>query len=295
MLELVPREDDRIDLFGSVLFLSMHAGCLLVFITGTSATALAVAAALYVVRAWGLTAGYHRYFAHRSFRTSRVFQFILALIGASAGQLGPLWWASHHRVHHRYTDTENDVHSPIVRGFFWSHMGWILSCRYVDYDEANIRDFARYPELRFITRYHFIAPIGLAAMLFFTGGLQLLAWGFFVSSVALYHATFCVNSVAHLFGSRRFDTRDGSRNNAVVALLTLGEGWHNNHHRYPASERHGLAWWELDPTHLVLVALSWAGVVWDIRVQPDARLSEAPVSSSALRVLGGEDTGAPLI
>ncbi|MGZ4779963.1 MAG: acyl-CoA desaturase [Thermoanaerobaculia bacterium] len=269
MLELVPREDDRIDVFGSLLFLSMHAGCLLVFFTGTSATALAVAAALYVVRAWGLTAGYHRYFAHRSFRTSRVFQFVLAFIGASAGQLGPLWWASHHRVHHRYTDTENDVHSPIVRGFFWSHMGWILSCRYVDYDAANIRDFARYPELRFITKYHYIAPLGLAATLFFTGGLQLVAWGFFVSSVALYHATFCVNSVAHLFGSRRFETRDGSRNNAIVALLTLGEGWHNNHHRYPASERHGIAWWELDPTHLVLVALSWLGIVWDIRVQPD--------------------------
>lgn len=257
--------DDRIDLAGSILFISMHLGCLLVFITGVSARALAVAAALYVVRAWGLTAGYHRYFAHRTFRTSRPFQFILGLIGASAAQLGPLWWASHHRVHHRYTDVEGDVHSPIVRGFFWAHMGWILSARYVKYDESNIRDFARYPELRFLTRYHSIAPLSLAAILFVTGGLQFVAWGFFVSSVLLYHATFSVNSLAHLIGYRRFETRDGSRNNAFVALITLGEGWHNNHHRFPASEHHGMAWWELDVTHMVLVALSWVGVVWDIR------------------------------
>ena len=240
-----------------------------------------ICGSLYFVRMIGITAGYHRYFSHRSYKTSRVFQFVLALLGASAGQQGPLWWASHHRHHHKYSDTENDTHSPIAQGLWWSHMGWILcpENRKTRYD--LVPDLVKYPELRFIDKFYFLPSVALAVSLWLLGtllnqrapnlgvtGFQLLVWGFFISTVLLYQGTCTVNSLAHRIGRRRFDTEDGSRNSFLVTLLTLGEGWHNNHHFAPYSERQGFYWWEIDISHYLLKALCWLGIVWDLRVPP---------------------------
>lgn len=280
--------DFWLDLRASVPFLTVHLGCLLVFVAGFSWTALGVCIALYVVRMFGITAGFHRYFSHRSYKTSRVFQFLLGLLGTSAAQRGPLWWAAHHRYHHRHSDSEVDLHSPRRHGFVWSHVGWIVSRISSPWDETEVRDLKRYPELHWLTRYHMIVPAILATVLFATGklaaiyapwlgvnGLQMLAWGFFVSTVLLYHGTFTINSLAHVIGYRNYQTDDDSRNHWFLALVTLGEGWHNNHHRYPASERQGFFWWEFDITHMGLKALSWLGLVWDLKTPPEQLLAEA--------------------
>jgi len=287
-------EDEKIDLLGSIPFMSMHVGAALALFTGVSWAAVVACLATFWARMFGITAGYHRYFSHRSFKTSRAFQFLLAFLGATAAQNGPLWWASHHRRHHRHADTDDDIHSPGLRGMWWAHVGWILCRKYVGYDKTLVRDLRRFPELRWLGRYHMIAPAALAVALFFLGGwlnarwpqlgtsgLQLLGWGFFISTVIGYHITFLVNSVAHMSGRRRFATRDASRNNWWVALLTLGEGWHNNHHRWPTSERQGFYWWELDASHYVLKALSWLGLVWDLREPPQRIYIEAEAEKRA--------------
>lgn len=256
-----------------------HLGCMLVYLCGTSAAALLACFVAYFIRMFGITAGYHRYFSHRTFKTSRVFQFILALVGATAGQLGPIWWAAHHRHHHRYPDKDEDVHSPL-KGFWWAHVEWFL----VDENSATrtgrVRDLLRYPELRMLDRFYLVPPFLLAVGMYFLGAflerypdlgtnaLQMIVWGFFVSTVLVAHATFAINSIAHVSGSRRFETDDHSRNNWLLAIVTLGEGWHNNHHRYPGSERQGFYWWELDITHYLLLMLSKLGVVWDLRGPP---------------------------
>jgi len=277
-------DDDKVSLKESPGFLLMHLSCLLVLWVGVSPAALAVCLLMYVVRMFGITAGYHRYFSHRSYKTSRPFQFVLAWLGASAAQQGPLWWAAHHRYHHKHPDTASDIHSPVVHGFWWSHMGWLLCAKYKKTRFELVPDLARFRELRFIDRYYLLPPALLAVALFLLGlalaryypgaatsGAQMLVWGFFVSTVLLYHGTFTVNSLAHVFGRRRFDTRDNSRNSFLISFITLGEGWHNNHHYFPASERQGFYWWELDVSHYVLRALSALGVVWQLR-QPPADL-----------------------
>ena len=238
-----------------------------------------MAGATYVVRAFCITAGYHRYFSHRSYKTGRLFQFLMALVGTMAIQMGPLWWASHHRNHHRYSDTDNDIHSPITKSFWRSHIGWIMDMRsYRNVDTDLVSDLARYPELRWLDRWCLLPPIALAVGLWWLGsflqtlrpewgtsGLQMLAWGFFISTVAGHHVTFSDNSFAHVFGSQRFKTQDQSRNNALLALITMGEGWHNNHHRFPFSERQGIYWWEVDITHGILKVLSWFGIVRSLK------------------------------
>ena len=269
------------DLSYCLPLLAAHLGCLLVLVTGVSTTALVVCFTLYVVRMFGITAGFHRYFSHRSYKTSRVFQFVLALLGTAAAQKGPLWWAAHHRDHHAHSDTEHDVHSPGVHGWWWSHMGWLMSEKFSKASFRRIHDLTKYRELLLLDKFHYLVPVLLAALLFVfgevlaayapsleTNGLQLLAWGFFVSTVLLYHATFAINSLAHILGSRRFETDDNSKNSFILAVLTLGEGWHNNHHRYPSSEKHGFVWWEFDPTHYALKFFSWFGLVWDLRGVP---------------------------
>ena len=232
--------------------------------TGVSRADLVLCAATYSVRMFFITAGYHRYFAHRSYRMGRVAQFVMALGGTTAAQKGPLWWASHHREHHRYTDTERDPHSP-RKGFFWSHVGWILCDKYSATERDVIRDFASYPELRWLDRHDWVGAWALAIGCFLLGGWSGLAIGFFLSTILLWHVTFMVNSVAHLVGRRRYDTGDDSRNNWFVALLTGGEGWHNNHHCHPSSARQGDRWWELDTTWYVLRGLAAVGVVHDLR------------------------------
>jgi stearoyl-CoA desaturase (delta-9 desaturase) len=226
---------------------------------------------------FALTAGYHRYFSHRSYKTSRVFQFILGLLGTLAVQKGPLWWAAHHRRHHKYSDQEGDVHSPVREGFWWSHIGWIVSPKFDATDWDAIKDFSRFPELRLLNSYHLIPPILLAVSLFLIGGWHWLVWGFFVSTVALYHGTFSVNSLSHLWGSRRFPTTDQSRNNFLIALWTGGEGWHNNHHHYMASVKQGFYWWEVDFSYYILRLMSWVKLVSDLRVPPKHLLAAARV------------------
>jgi stearoyl-CoA desaturase (delta-9 desaturase) len=276
-----PGDDpDRIDWLRTAPFLALHVACLAVFWVGVSPIALAVAAALYAVRMFTLTGFYHRYFSHRAFRTSRIVQFIFAVIGASSVQRGPLWWAAHHRNHHRHADTALDPHSPVF-GFWRSHMGWFLASGAFRADWSSIPDLRRFPELRWLDRYDTVVPVVLAALLYALGaelqhaapqlgtsGGQMLVWGFFVSTVVLFHATVTINSLAHRFGRRRFDTRDNSRNNLWLALITFGEGWHNNHHFYPRSARQGFRWWELDITWYVLRAMALVGLVWDLKPVP---------------------------
>ena len=266
-------------------FAAMHVACFAVIWVGWSPFAVAVAAALYVLRMFAITAFYHRYFSHRSFQTSRLTQFVFAFLGATSVQRGPLWWASHHRHHHRNSDQPSDVHSPIERGFFWSHVVWFLTRRNFSPRLELVRDFAKYPELRFLDRFDVFAPFVLALGLFVGGSLleafapglgtsgpQLLVWGFVISTVVLYHGTFTINSFAHRFGTRRFDTPDDSRNNALLALITLGEGWHNNHHHYPGAVRQGFYWWEYDPAWWTLWLMERVGLVWNLRAVPASAL-----------------------
>jgi stearoyl-CoA desaturase (delta-9 desaturase) len=262
-------------------FLLVHAGCLGVAWTGTSAVAVATAVALFWLRMFAITAFYHRYFSHRAFSTSRAAQFLFAVLGATAVQRGPLWWAAHHRQHHAQADGSADAHSPKVHGFLWSHVGWFLARENFATREKLVPDLARFPELRWLDRWDAAVPVLLALALFGagawleraapglgTGPWQMLVIGFCMSTVALWHATFTINSLAHRFGTRRYATRDESRNNAWLALLTLGEGWHNNHHRYPAAARQGFYWWEIDVSYLVLRLLATLGIVWGLRPVP---------------------------
>jgi stearoyl-CoA desaturase (delta-9 desaturase) len=267
------RADERINKRSSLPFLALHLAPLFAIVTGVSRADLILCGALYFGRMFFITAGYHRYFAHRSYKLARLPQFLMAVGGNTAAQKGPLWWAAHHRDHHRYSDTDRDVHSPI-KGFWWSHVGWILSDRYKTTELDGIRDFARYPELRWLDRYDWIAPWALGIATFLIGGWSALVVGFITSTVLLWHGTFIVNSVAHVFGRRRYATDDTSRNSLLVALVTGGEGWHNNHHHYPSSARQGFFWWEIDTTWYLLRALSWLGIVRGLRTPPARVLSD---------------------
>ncbi|MEW6280154.1 MAG: fatty acid desaturase [Candidatus Eremiobacterota bacterium] len=281
-----PRSDERLDWVGAIPFALLHLSVLLVFWTGASLVAVAGCLASYLIRMFGITAGYHRYFSHRSYQTGRAFQLTLALLGASSAQMGPLWWAAHHRHHHAYSDTDEDVHSPGLRGFFWAHIGWFLCRRHAHTNYHRVRDLTRFPELVLLDRLPLLAPVAYAVFWFLLGVAlepvpalgtdrwQMFVWGFLVSTVLLYHGTFCINSLCHVIGTRRFETRDDSRNNLWLALITLGEGWHNNHHRFPSSERQGFYPHEIDLTHAGLALLSRWGVVWGLREPPESVLRE---------------------
>jgi stearoyl-CoA desaturase (Delta-9 desaturase) len=272
--------DDGIDWLRVVPFILMHIACIGVIWVGISWVAVAVAVFLYIVRMFAITAFYHRYFSHKAFRTSRLVQFFFALIGASSVQRGPLWWAAHHRYHHRHADTDLDIHSP-RHGFFRSHMGWFLTKRGFATNFSSIQDLTKFPELRYLDRFDIVVPALLAVSLFGLGyilqatmpslqtsGLQLLVWGFFISTIVLFHATVTINSLAHRWGSRRYATKDDSRNNWFLAMITLGEGWHNNHHHFPGSASQGFRWWELDMSYIALRIMSWFGLVWDLKKVP---------------------------
>jgi stearoyl-CoA desaturase (delta-9 desaturase) len=284
---LAMKEEPK-DFWKRIPFILVHLSVLCLFYTGVSTVALSYCAFLYLLRMFAITGGYHRYFSHRSYKTSRVFQFILGFVGATAAQRGPIWWASHHRHHHRHSDTPEDVHPPKIYGFWWAHVGWVLSTDYLKARLDLMRDFLKYPEIVLLDRFHLLAPISLGFGTFFLGkyleiyfpalgtsGWQMLICGFFLSTVLVYHGTFAVNSLTHMFGKKRFVTGDDSRNSLLIALFTLGEGWHNNHHRYPGSERQGFYWWEIDISHYFLVILSWFGIVWDLRVPPERIYQEA--------------------
>lgn len=279
----VPPEDaDRPDWLRIIPFAFLHLACLGVIWVGWSPVAVLVAVALYVIRMFAVTGFYHRYFSHRTFKTSRLWQFLFAVLAGTAVQRGPLWWAAHHRHHHRHSDQEDDRHSPSQHGFYWSHVGWIISKGNFRTNIEYVRDLAKYPELVFLDRFDTLVPILLAGSMFGLGacmesfvpglgtnGLQMLVWGFFISTVVLFHATCTINSLAHVFGRQRYQTGDHSRNSFLLALLTLGEGWHNNHHHFPASTRQGFYWWEIDITWYLLRGLSWLGIVSDLRGVPE--------------------------
>jgi stearoyl-CoA desaturase (delta-9 desaturase) len=280
--ENLPEADtNRIDWVRAIPFIGMHVACLGVFFVGFSWLALSIAVFLYALRVFTLTGWYHRYFSHRTFKTWRIVQLFFAVVGCSAVQRGPLWWAAHHRNHHVHSDDPEDLHSPRQFGFWWAHFGWFLTPKAFKTNFKVIPDFAKYPELRFLDRYDLVVPISLAVLLYGFGeliawgdpdlgvtGMQLLVWGFFVSTIACYHVTYLVNSLAHVMGSRRYETKDDSRNNFFVALLTFGEGWHNNHHHYPNSTRQGFYWWEVDLTYYALSFMSMLGLVWDLKAVP---------------------------
>jgi len=275
------RDPDRIDWLRVIPFIGLHLACIGVIWVGVSAVAVWTALGLYLLRMFAITGFYHRYFSHKAFKTSRGLQFAFALLGAATVQRGPLWWAAHHRHHHRHADTPDDLHSPRQRGFWMSHMGWFLTPRGFRTDLSAVPDLARFPELRWLDRFDIGVPVLLAAALYGIGfalessmpqlgtsGSQMLVWGFFISTVALFHSTVTINSLAHQFGSRRYPTRDDSRNNLWLALLTFGEGWHNNHHHFPGSARQGFRWWEIDMTYYLLRGMAAVGLVWDLKPVP---------------------------
>ena len=274
-----PRRRPRrtfLSLLAPAAFLGIHLAAFSVFFVPTTWTAVGLCVAFYALRVFGLTAGYHRYFAHRGYKATRWFQFVLAWLGASALQRGPIWWAGHHRLHHKHSDTEDDPHSPVVRSVWWAHIGWVLSPQSSATGWDQMKDWKHYPELRLLEKYDVVPGVLLAVACYLIGGLSGLAWGFLLSTVLVYHVTFLVNSACHLFGKRRYATQDDSRNNWLVALLTFGEGWHNNHHHYPSAARQGFMWWEVDVSYSVLKVLSWFGVVWDLREPTPRALAKNP-------------------
>lgn len=264
---LTRARDERVNWIHSIPFFLVHVLCFAFVFTGITRTALILFVVMFFGRAFFVTAAYHRYFSHKSYKLNRFWQFVWAFMAEASGQKGVLWWASNHRVHHRYSDTDGDLHSP-RKGFWWSHVGWILSDKYKATDLDGIKDFARYPELRFINKHDWIAPWAFGVAAFLIGGWSGLVVGFFWSTVLLWHSTFLVNSASHVFGKRRYETEDTSRNSLLIALVTGGEGWHNNHHHYQASARQGFFWWEIDPTWYVLCGFRALGIVKDLKVPP---------------------------
>lgn len=265
----------------TIAFIFLHLGCLGVIWVGVSPLVVVVAALLYIVRMFAITGFYHRYFSHRTFKTSRFGQFLFAVIGNTSMQRGPLWWAATHRHHHKHSDEEEDAHSPSVKGFWWSHIGWLTCARNFPTAYESIPDLKKFPELVFLNRFDQVVPIAYGLVMLAIGWLletfapslgttmaQFFVWTFFVSTVVLLHGTLFINSVAHVWGKKTYQTGDDSRNSFLLALITLGEGWHNNHHRYPHSTRQGFRWWQIDPTYWGLKALSWTGLIWDLRPVP---------------------------
>lgn len=278
---------DEIDWLRAIPFILLNLSCLLVFYVGFSWTAFLTGVVLFFVRLFSIGAFYHRYFSHKTYQTNRFWQFIFALIGASSAQRGPLWWASHHRQHHMVSDEPEDAHSPVQHGFWWSHMGWFLSKKHYHYNPDRVKDLARFPELVFLDRYDSLVPTSLFILLFTAGTLlhhfapglgttggQMLVWGFSISTIVLFNITVLINSLCHVFGSKRFVTKDSSRNNLLFAILTLGEGWHNNHHHYPATARQGFMWWEIDITYYIIKLMEKLGMVWDVRGVPKSVLTK---------------------
>jgi stearoyl-CoA desaturase (Delta-9 desaturase) len=289
--EIEPGSDENIDWIRCIPFIMLHLGCLAVFFVGWSYPAVLAAIVLYFVRMFAITGFYHRYFSHRSFSTSRFAQFSFAVLGATAVQRGPLWWSSNHRYHHKHSDTKKDIHSPKHLGFWKSHMFWFMKKSIFNTKKELVCDFIEYPEIRFLDRFDIAIPILLGLSLIIIGhninlykpewgtnGLQLFVWGFVISTVFLFHATCSTNSLAHKFGTKRYMTGDDSRNNLLISIITLGEGWHNNHHHYPGSASQGFYWWEIDITYWILKFLSCLGIIWDLKKVPDNVLRSSIIS-----------------
>ncbi len=266
-----------------IAFTIVHLIPLAAIWTGATIYDWAICIFLYFFRMFWITGGYHRYFAHKTYKTSRWFQFIIAFMAQTSAQKGALWWAAHHRHHHRHSDTPKDPHSMKLYGFWYSHVGWIIGPDYKETDFKTIGDYAKYPELVWLNKHYLVPPTTLALVVmalggYFNGGSVLLMFssygfsalfiGFFLSTVLTYHGTFTINSIMHKFGSQRYESGDESKNSLWLALLTLGEGWHNNHHYYESAARQGFFWWEIDITFYILKVFSWVGLIWDLRGVP---------------------------
>jgi stearoyl-CoA desaturase (delta-9 desaturase) len=249
-------------------FVIAHLSLVAMFWTGISWWSFGLAVSFYLVRMWGVTAGYHRYFSHRTFRTTRVGQFLLAVLAQSSAQRGAIWWAAKHRAHHKYSDTPSDPHSPLQQGFWFAHMGWIFARSGKGADYSHVRDLTKFPELVWLNKHDYFVSIGLGAVVWWFGGWEGLVAGYMLSTVMLFHGTFMINSLAHVMGNQRYVTGDDSRNNWLLAIITLGEGWHNNHHHFQSSTRQGFRWYEYDVTFYVLKLMSWVGLVWDLKAPP---------------------------
>ena len=299
--EKMRAESDRVDWVRVMPFVFLHLGCLGIIWVGASSFAVWAAVALYFIRMFAVTGIHHRYFSHKTYSTSRFGQFILALWAGTTVQRGSLWWAYHHRHHHQHSDGPEDAHSPHVHGFLWSHIGWITSRNNFPTDYSKIKDLAKFPELVWLNRFDLVVPIlyafsifGLGSLLehvapsLHTNGWQMLVWGFFVSTTFLFHGTACINSMAHLMGKRRYKTDDDSRNSFILAIICLGEGWHNNHHRYQSSTRNGFYWWEIDPTYYGLKMLSWTGFIWGLKPVPESVLEEGARAEHATSVAAAQ-------
>ncbi|WP_121774794.1 acyl-CoA desaturase [Acinetobacter bereziniae] len=289
-------ESKKIQWVRIIPFIILHVACLGIFYVGVSWFAVTFMLLFYLIRMFSITAFFHRYLSHKTFQTSRIVQFVFVLIGTMSAQRGPLWWAAHHRYHHRFTDTEHDPHSSTY-GFWYSHLGWFLN----DYNFATrkevVKDWLKYPELVWLDRFSLIIVLLTAVSIYALGewlavvypslatsGLQLLVWGFVVSTVLLIHATLCINSLAHLYGSRDFETEDQSRNNLFLSIITLGEGWHNNHHYYAGSARQGFYWWQIDITYYLLKMMSWIGLVWGLKPIPARVYEFSKIAQSSTKV-----------
>ena len=274
----------------TIPFIIVHLTCFAAIWTGVTAEAVAIGVGLYWLRIFAIGAGYHRYFSHRAYETGRVFQFVLAALAQSTSQKSVLWWAANHRDHHLHSDTELDVHSPRQMGFIYSHVGWIFSRGQETMNVNRIADFAKFPELMWLHRYEQLPAFVLAVVCLAVAGWPGLIVGFFWSTVAVYHGTFSINSLAHLVGKRRYVTGDDSRNNWLLAIITMGEGWHNNHHAYQSSARQGFYWWEYDPTFYLLTLLERLGLVWNLKrptaevMQNQHRLGSRVISRAASQV-----------
>ncbi|MCX5468082.1 acyl-CoA desaturase [Acinetobacter nematophilus] len=295
-VQTISSESKQIQWLRIIPFIILHLACLGIFYVGVSGFAVIFMLLFYLIRMFSITAFFHRYLSHKTFQTSRIVQFVFVLIGTMSAQRGPLWWAAHHRYHHRFTDTEHDPHSSTY-GFWYSHLGWFLN----DYNFATrkevVKDWLKYPELVWLDRFSLIIVLLTAVSIYALGewlaivypslatsGLQLLVWGFVVSTVLLIHATLCINSLAHLYGSRDFETEDQSRNNLFLSIITLGEGWHNNHHYYAGSVRQGFYWWQIDITYYVLRMMSWLGLVWGLKPIPTRVYEVSKIAQSANKV-----------
>lgn len=263
-------------------FLGIHLMCLGALITGVTWEWVLLAVISYYVRMIGVTAGYHRYFSHRSYKTGRLFQFFLACLAMTSAQKGVLWWAAHHRHHHRHSDRQRDLHSPAQQGFWYSHVGWILSDSSTATQFHLVKDLARYPELMWLNRFYVVPPLLYACLMYGLWGMPGLIWGFFISTTALYHGTFFINSLSHVIGRVRYDSGDDSRNSWILAILCCGEGWHNNHHHYQLAVNQGWFWWEVDLSYYIVRALSWTGVVWDLRMPPES-VKRQTIAATGLR------------
>jgi stearoyl-CoA desaturase (delta-9 desaturase) len=262
-------DDDDIIYPSAIPFVVVHLVCIAAIWTGVTWEAVVLCVTLYWLRIFAIGAGYHRLFSHRAYSTKRMFQLLLAFIAQSSAQKSVLWWASKHRHHHLHSDTGEDVHSPRHKGFLYSHFGWIFAQKHHKPDFSRVTDLARYPELMWLHKYELLPAIVLGFLCFLAAGWSGLVVGFFWSTVLVYHATFFINSLAHVSGSKRYVTGDDSRNNWVLAVFTMGEGWHNNHHAFQSSVRQGFRWWEIDPTYYILRVLSWLGIVWDLKIPPE--------------------------